>query len=428
MAVRPWAPPRRTCEPWSRATRPPRRVRRQSRRALPGRARPPERALRRARRPDPRHRVGDRGRAARHGAAPAQAPRHLDAARRPHRRRRDPRGGGAARGDRGARPGRGSTRPPVPRLIHLDVHEAALGHTHLDLRYLLLGGDDDPHPPPGESPDARWYSWDEAHGPGRPRRWSTRLPVARAAYEALLVTDALDHLLAVQDLDTSITQLQHRRDALVETSGLAARGGRAGRRWRPSGRTPRPASAALAATQKELEEQIAGITERRDVHRAADVRRHQLVGPRPAGHERRGAAPHRAPGRARGAGAGGHARPGPGRRRAGRAARAHAPRSRRGPRSCGPRWRQEQLEIDAALAAAIGVPRRGGRPAPDALCPTATRRCGRASRAPARPGWSGSHCDGCHLELSSVEVEQIRALPPGEVATCEQCGRILVPG
>ena len=38
-----------------------------------------------------------------------------------------------------------------------------------------------------------------------------------------------------------------------------------------------------------------------------------------------------------------------------------------------------------------------------------------------------SHCDGCHLELSSVEVETIRALPPGEVATCEQCGRILVP-
>ena len=39
----------------------------------------------------------------------------------------------------------------------------------------------------------------------------------------------------------------------------------------------------------------------------------------------------------------------------------------------------------------------------------------------------GSHCDGCHLELSSAEVEKIRALPPGNVATCEQCGRILVP-
>ena len=49
-----------------------------------------------------------------------------------------------------------------PRLIHLDVHEAALGHTHLDLRYLLLGPADDPHPPPGESPEARWFEWEEA--------------------------------------------------------------------------------------------------------------------------------------------------------------------------------------------------------------------------------------------------------------------------
>jgi uncharacterized protein len=39
----------------------------------------------------------------------------------------------------------------------------------------------------------------------------------------------------------------------------------------------------------------------------------------------------------------------------------------------------------------------------------------------------GNRCDGCHLELASVEVEKIRALPAGEVATCEQCGRILVP-
>lgn len=52
--------------------------------------------------------------------------------------------------------------PGGPRLIHLDVHPAANGHTHLDLRYLLLGPDTDPHPPPGESPDARWYDWPEA--------------------------------------------------------------------------------------------------------------------------------------------------------------------------------------------------------------------------------------------------------------------------
>ncbi len=38
----------------------------------------------------------------------------------------------------------------------------------------------------------------------------------------------------------------------------------------------------------------------------------------------------------------------------------------------------------------------------------------------------GDRCDGCHLTLPSVEVERIRLLPPGEIATCDQCDRILV--
>jgi 8-oxo-dGTP pyrophosphatase MutT (NUDIX family) len=49
-----------------------------------------------------------------------------------------------------------------PRLIHVDVHPAALGHTHHDLRYLLLAPDEDPAPAPDESPAARWFSWEEA--------------------------------------------------------------------------------------------------------------------------------------------------------------------------------------------------------------------------------------------------------------------------
>ena len=78
------------------------------------------------------------------------------------------------------------------------------------------------------------------------------------------MSDTFTHLLAVQDLDTSITQMEHRRDALAESSGLAtveaelARLGveqadAAGRR------------AALTETQEGLEGQIAGITARRDV-------------------------------------------------------------------------------------------------------------------------------------------------------------------
>lgn len=49
-----------------------------------------------------------------------------------------------------------------PRLLHVDVHQAARGHTHLDLRYLLIGSDVEPSPPAGESPLARWFTWSEA--------------------------------------------------------------------------------------------------------------------------------------------------------------------------------------------------------------------------------------------------------------------------
>jgi 8-oxo-dGTP pyrophosphatase MutT (NUDIX family) len=49
-----------------------------------------------------------------------------------------------------------------PRLIHLDVHAAAAGHVHIDLRYLVEGPDAPPDPEPGESPEVAWVSWDEA--------------------------------------------------------------------------------------------------------------------------------------------------------------------------------------------------------------------------------------------------------------------------
>lgn len=50
----------------------------------------------------------------------------------------------------------------APVLVHLDVHPAAKGHTHLDLRYLLLGADADPRPAMGESQEVRWFSWSAA--------------------------------------------------------------------------------------------------------------------------------------------------------------------------------------------------------------------------------------------------------------------------
>ncbi len=81
--------------------------------------------------------------------------------------------------------GLGVEHPPTgPLLIHLDVHQAAHAHTHLDLRYLLLGADADPMPPEDESPDARWCSWDEALALADPAL-ADALPLARAAYEAM---------------------------------------------------------------------------------------------------------------------------------------------------------------------------------------------------------------------------------------------------
>jgi 8-oxo-dGTP pyrophosphatase MutT (NUDIX family) len=50
----------------------------------------------------------------------------------------------------------------VPELLHVDVHAGGRGHTHLDLRYLIDGGDADPDPPEGESQQLGWFAWDVA--------------------------------------------------------------------------------------------------------------------------------------------------------------------------------------------------------------------------------------------------------------------------
>lgn len=49
-----------------------------------------------------------------------------------------------------------------PQLVHLDVHPAARGHVHLDLRYLMEAPDAEPAAPPGESQQVRWFTWEQA--------------------------------------------------------------------------------------------------------------------------------------------------------------------------------------------------------------------------------------------------------------------------
>ena len=50
----------------------------------------------------------------------------------------------------------------VPPLVHVDVHPGGRGHTHLDLRYMVDGGDADPDPPAGESQEIGWFEWPDA--------------------------------------------------------------------------------------------------------------------------------------------------------------------------------------------------------------------------------------------------------------------------
>jgi predicted nucleic acid-binding Zn-ribbon protein len=238
------------------------------------------------------------------------------------------------------------------------------------------------------------------------------------------MSDDLAHLLTVQDLDTTITQLQHRRAALVEASGLAAAEAQLA-----SLEAERADAAArrgeLSATQKELEEQIRVINERRDAiekrmyaatsssgrdlqamneevrrltERRAELEEVELV-----------AMLEQDPIDAELAALRGRVEP----------LEGQTAELRR-------QVAESQAEIDGALSKAVS-----SRATEAALLPSGLSQRYEALRARLKGTGAarlvGSHCDGCHLELSSVEVEKIRALPPGEVATCEQCGRILVP-
>ena len=46
--------------------------------------------------------------------------------------------------------------------VHIDVHPGPKGHTHFDLRFLVRAPEVTPRPADGESPEVRWFGWDEA--------------------------------------------------------------------------------------------------------------------------------------------------------------------------------------------------------------------------------------------------------------------------
>ena len=49
-----------------------------------------------------------------------------------------------------------------PYLFHVDAHPGPRGHTHYDLRYVLVADPEDPTPPAGESPEVFWFDFPEA--------------------------------------------------------------------------------------------------------------------------------------------------------------------------------------------------------------------------------------------------------------------------
>jgi predicted nucleic acid-binding Zn-ribbon protein len=238
------------------------------------------------------------------------------------------------------------------------------------------------------------------------------------------VTDTLDHLLAVQDLDISLTQLQHRRDALAQTSGLISAEAQiaALQAEQSDARTRRT---VLTNTQKDLEAQIAEISDRRgtleqrmyaargtsarDLQAMSEEVRHltqrraeleelelaAMLDQDPIDAELTALDERLAP----------------------LLTQADELRAQVG---------DAVRDIDAEMATVASQRASEATHLPTSLSDRyETLRARLKGTGAAR--LIGNRCDGCHLELSSVEVEKIRAIPAGEVATCEQCGRILVP-
>lgn len=235
--------------------------------------------------------------------------------------------------------------------------------------------------------------------------------------------DSLVVLLRVQDLDTAISQLQHRGAMLAERqeldaveatlATLAARVADLG--------TQRQ---ALLARQAELEEQIGGLTARR---KALEDRMYADRGSASRDLQAMDGEIH------------------------------HLAQRRAEIEEVELAVMEEQEPIDADLARladersqleAAAASLRTAAAAAEAVVDTeiATLESSRgveAARLPTDLGdryevlrgrlggigaarLVGNRCDGCHLELPSAEVDRIRHQPPGTVVTCDQCGRILV--
>ena len=235
--------------------------------------------------------------------------------------------------------------------------------------------------------------------------------------------DPLEALLRVQDLDTTLAQLTHRRTALPERADLRSATDRLAL-LRHRAAELEAEQQALVERQREIERQVGAVVARRRsiedrmyAARGPEVRDLQAMGEEVAHLDRR--------------------------------------RTELEDQELELMEQQEPLEEelaglrqdrDALQAATISL--TAALHAAEAVidAEVATMSASRAIEAEALPEalrtryetlrtklggvgaarLVGNRCSGCHLELPSVEVDRVRHLPPGTVATCDQCGRLLV--
>jgi uncharacterized protein len=81
--------------------------------------------------------------------------------------------------------------------------------------------------------------------------------------------------------------------------------------------------------------------------------------------------------------------------------------------------------IDADIAAATEERAAAVADVPDALTALYERLRGQMGGVGAA-ALSQRRCEGCRLELNTIEINRIRDAPPDEVLRCEECRRILV--
>jgi uncharacterized protein len=241
---------------------------------------------------------------------------------------------------------------------------------------------------------------------------------------ASVTDESFARLLVVQDLDTLITQLAHRREMLAERTGLT--GLEAELETLASEKaTLSEQRAALTAAQRDLEAQIATINERssgietrmyaargsstRDLQAMDEEVRHLNQRRSELEDEELVAMVEQEPVDAALVALAARTAPVEEKVDALRVEVAQA---------------QSEIDVELETATAARAAEAAQLPAPLAQRYEALRTRLKGTGA-AR--LIGHRCDGCHLELSSGEVERILHTTPDSVVTCDQCGRILVP-